>query len=75
MAKERPNDSMMASSTGSSADVVGLWSQESDATMAILMMMHFSIDCFARPYATLSVACCDCLMVGGMCVLLVNECR
>ena len=34
---------MIASMTGSSADVVGLWSHESDATMAILITMHFLV--------------------------------
>ncbi len=43
MAKVRPKDAVMALSTGSRADVVGLWSQESEATMAILTTMHFRL--------------------------------
>ena len=39
--KGRFMEEMIVSMTGSRADVVGLWSQESDATIAIFTTMHF----------------------------------
>ncbi len=39
----RPSDVIIASKTGSSVEVVGLWSHESDAIMATLITMHFRV--------------------------------
>ena len=36
-------EQMMASITGSRAEVVGLWSQESEATIAIFTTIHFRL--------------------------------
>ncbi len=43
MVNERPSELMSAFSTGSSAAVVGLWLQESDAIMASFTTMHLHL--------------------------------
>ena len=43
MVNVRPRELMIALITGSSAGVVGLWSHDSDATIAILTTMHLRL--------------------------------
>ena len=43
MVNDSPRDEMMAFMTGSSADVVGLWSHDSEATIAIFTTMHLRL--------------------------------